>query len=53
VTVLLPGGEAAEIGHRPVTHLEKILGVVTSPDGNSSRAIRMMQEKVQQWVDSV
>ncbi len=53
VTVPLPGGEAAEIGHRPVTHSEKMLGAMTSPDGNSSGRIRMMQETAQQWVDLV
>jgi hypothetical protein len=53
VTVPLPGGVKVEIGRRPVTHLEKMLGAMTSPDSNSSGAIRMMQEKAQQWVDSV
>ncbi len=53
VTVPLPGGEAAGIGHRPVTHLEKTLGAMTSPNGNSYGTIRMMQERTQQWVDSV
>jgi hypothetical protein len=53
VTVPLPGGVKAEIGHRPVTHLEKTLGAMTSPDSNSSGTIRMMQEKVQQWFDLV
>ncbi len=53
VTDPLPGGVKGEIRHRPVTHLEKMLGVMTSPDGNSSGAIRMMQEKVQQWVHLV
>jgi hypothetical protein len=46
VTVLLPGGDTAMIGHRLVTHLEKFLGVMTSPDGDSAGAIAMMQEKV-------
>ncbi len=50
VTVPLLGGKKAEIGHRPVTHLEKTLGAMTSPDGDSSGAIRMMQGKVQEWV---
>ena len=49
----LPGGKTAAIGHRPVTHLEKTLDAMTSPDGNSSGAIVMMQEKAQQWIDSV
>jgi hypothetical protein len=53
LTVPLPGGEATGIGHRPVTHMEKMLGAMTSPDGDSSGAIRMMQEKAQRWVNSV
>ncbi len=51
VVVPLSGGATAAIGHRPVTHLEKTLGAMTSPDGDSSGAIAMMQEKAQQWVD--
>jgi len=53
VAVPLPGGKTAVIGHRLVTHLEKTLGVMTSPDGNSLGAIVMMQEKAQQWINSV
>ncbi len=52
VAVPLPGGATSAIGHRPVTHSEKKLGAMTSPDGNSLGAIATMQEKAQQWVDS-
>ncbi len=48
VTVPLMGGETAMIGHRLVTHSEKMLGTMTSPDGDSAVAIAMMQEKAQQ-----
>jgi hypothetical protein len=53
VTVPLPGGEMAGIGHRLVHHAEKTLGAMTSPDGNSWASIVMMQEKAQQWVNDV
>jgi hypothetical protein len=53
VTVPLPGGAKARIGHRPVTHLEKMLGAMTSPSGGSSGSLSMMQNKAQQWIDSV
>jgi hypothetical protein len=53
VTVPLPGGGSAAIVHRLVTHAEKTLGALTSPDGSSSGAILQMQEKMQQWVDAV
>ncbi len=41
------------MGHRPVTHSEKTLGPMTSPNGNSSGSLRMMQDKAQQWIDLV
>jgi hypothetical protein len=47
VTVPLPGGGKAGIGHRVVSHTEKTLGVMTSPDGECWAAIVMIQEKVQ------
>ena len=53
VTVPLPGGGSAAIAHRPVSHAEKMLGALTSPDGDSTSAILQMQEKAQQWVDAV
>ncbi len=53
VAVPLPGGASAAIEHRPVTHSEKMLGAMTSPDGNSLAAIVMMQQKAQQWIDLV
>ena len=53
MTVPLLEGDCASIAHHPVTHVEKTLGAMTSPDGDSSSAIRQMQEKAQHWVDSV
>jgi hypothetical protein len=53
VTVPLPGGGSAAIAHRPVSHADKMLGALTSPDGDSASAILQMQEKAQQWVDAV
>jgi hypothetical protein len=53
VTVPLPGGAIAVIGHQPVLHLEKTLGAMTSPDGNSLGQLAMMQEKAQNWIDLV
>ncbi len=53
ITVPLPGGGTAGISHKPVTHAEKTLGAMTSPDGNSSSAIAMIQEKAQQWINAV
>jgi hypothetical protein len=53
VSVPLPGGGRAGIGHKPVSHAEKTLGAMTSPDGNSRAAIMMMQDKVHQWLTDV
>jgi len=53
VSVPLPGGGSAGIGHKAVQHAEKTLGAMTSPDGNSRAAIVMMQDKAQQWVNDV
>jgi hypothetical protein len=53
VTVPLLGGGKAGIGHRAVSHAEKTLGAMTSPDGYSWAAIVMIQEKVQQLVNNV
>jgi hypothetical protein len=53
VTVPLPGGSSAAIAHLPISHTEKTLGAMTSPDGTSSSAIQQMQEKAQQCVDAV
>ena len=52
VTVSLPGGGSAAIVHRPITHTEKTLASMTSPDEGSSGAIQQMQEKAQQWLDT-
>jgi hypothetical protein len=48
ITVLLPGGRKAAISHKGVSHAEKTLGAMTSPDGDSSASILMMQDKAQQ-----
>jgi hypothetical protein len=48
VTVPLPGGGKAGIGHRLVCHAKKTLGRMTFPNGISQAAIVMMQEKAQQ-----
>ncbi len=53
VSVPLPGGGTAGIGHRLVMHAKKTLGAMTSPNGNSRSAIIMMQDKAQQWVNDV
>ncbi len=53
VTVPLPQNGRAPIAHNPVTHAEKTLGAMTSPDGSSRALIEMMQEKAQQWVNGV
>ncbi len=53
VTVPLPGGGKAGIGHKVVSHAKKTLGVMTSPDGDSWASTVMIQEKAQQWVNDV
>ncbi len=53
VTMPLPGGGKAGIGHKVVSHAEKTLGAMTSSDGDSRAAIVIIQEKVQQWVKDV
>ncbi len=53
VTVSLLRGAKAGVGHRPVMHSEKILGAMTSPNGDSSGSLSMMQNKAQQWIDLV
>ncbi len=53
ITVPLPGGTAAAIGHKSIKHGEKTLGTMTSPDGNSTASITMIQEKAQQWINAV
>jgi hypothetical protein len=49
---LLQNGRAS-IAHNPVTHAEKTLGAMTTPDSSSRASIKMMQEKAQQWVNDV
>ncbi len=53
ITVPLPGGSKARLSHRPVDHAERTLGAMTLPDGNSSSAISMIQEKAQQWINVI
>ncbi len=53
VTIPLPQNERAPIAHNPITHAEKTLGAMSSPDGSSRALIKMMQEKAQQWVNDV
>jgi hypothetical protein len=47
ITVPLPNGSSELISHKKVSHAEKTLGAMTSPDGNSTASIVMMQEKAQ------
>ena len=54
MTVPLSGGIVATIlDHKKVNHVEKTLGAMTSPDGNSSAKLQMMQEKAQQWINVI
>jgi hypothetical protein len=53
ISVPLPGGGSAGIGHKPAQHAEKTLGAMTSPDGNCRAAIMMIQDKAQKWVNDV
>jgi hypothetical protein len=53
VTVPLPNGSSELISHKKVSHAEKTLGAMTSPDGDSTGSIAMMQEKAQQWINAV
>ncbi len=41
------------ISHKKVSHAKKTLGAMTSPDGNSTASISMMQEKAQDWINAV
>ncbi len=53
ITVPLPGSGKAAISHKSVTHAEKTLGAMMSPDGDSIASIRMMQDKAQQSIKDV
>jgi len=53
IKVPLPNEPPAEIKHHPVSHSEKTLGAMTSPDGNSKASIALMQEKAQSWVNDI
>ncbi len=53
ITIPLPGGREAAIGHKSINHVEKTLGAMTSPDGNSAASLQMIQEKAHQWINTV
>jgi hypothetical protein len=53
ITVPLPCGGKAAISHKSFSHAKKTLRAMTSPDGNSSTSICMMQDKAQQWINDV
>jgi hypothetical protein len=53
ITVPLPNGSSKLISHKKVSQAEKTLGAMTSPDGNSTASIALMQEKVQHWINVV
>jgi hypothetical protein len=53
ITVPLPGSNAVAISHKSAKHGEKTLGTMTSPDGNGAASIKMIQEKAQQWINTV
>ena len=53
MTAPLPGGKVATIDHKHANHAEKTLGAMTSPDGDSSASLQMMQEKAQQWINAI
>ncbi len=53
MSVPLMGGGKAAISHKSVNHAEKTLGAMKSPDGNSAPSIQMIQEKAQQWINSL
>ncbi len=53
ISVPLPGGNEAMIDHKSVEHVEKTLGAMTSPDGNSGASLQLIQDKAQQWINAV
>ena len=53
MTVPLPGEKVVTIDHKHANHVEKTLGVMTSPDGDSSASLQMLQEKAQQWINAI
>jgi hypothetical protein len=53
MTVPLLEGGCAFIAHHPITDLEKMLGAMTPPNGDSLSVIHQMQAKAKHWVDSV
>ncbi len=52
-TVPLPGGGKAATSHKSISHAKKTLKAMTSPDGNSSAIIHMMQDNAQQWINDM
>jgi hypothetical protein len=53
ITMPLSGGRKTAISHKNITHAEKTLGAMTSPDGDSIASICMMQDKAQQWINDM
>ncbi len=53
ITVPLPGSNAVAISHKSAKHGKKTLGAMTSLDGNSAASIKMIQDKAQQWINTV
>ncbi len=53
ITIPLPRGRAAAIDHKSINYVEKILGTMTSLDGNSGASLQMIKEKAQQWNKTV
>ena len=49
----LSGRGQARIGHKAVSHAEKTLGAMTSLNRDSRAAIKLIQDKAQQWVNDV
>ena len=51
ITVPLSGRGQARIGHKAVSHAEKTLGAMTSLNRDSRAAIKLIQDKAQQWAN--
>ncbi len=43
----------APIDHKSIDHAEKILGAMTSPNGDSLASIKMMQEKAHTRINAI
>ncbi len=53
ITVPLLGSGKVAISHKGISHAEKTLRAMTSPDSDSSASIQMMRDKAQQWINNV